>query len=104
MTWGMQRTGMQVADAETFFVHQQDIELTAITGEAGFSVEQVTEHLLHLSDVSADGCVPTELFLQIRRCRKMIGMDMGFQDPLHLRAQGFYPGNQTVGRGGAGPS
>ena len=61
----MQRTGMQVANAETFLVFKQHIELAAVTGEARLGIEQGTEHLLHLGDVRADSGMAAELFLEV---------------------------------------
>ncbi|MNV89319.1 hypothetical protein D3C71_1836030 [compost metagenome] len=93
---------MQVADAKTFFVLKQGIELATISGKAGFGIEQRAEDFLYLSDVRSDGCVAAELLLEVGRCRKVICVNMGFQNPLHLRTQRLHPGDQPVCRGGAG--
>ncbi|MOA69912.1 hypothetical protein D3C78_1984000 [compost metagenome] len=61
----MQRTGLQVANTETFLVFEQYIELAAITGEAGLCVEQGAKHFLHLGNVRANCGMATQLFLQV---------------------------------------
>ncbi|MNG97940.1 hypothetical protein D3C79_570660 [compost metagenome] len=63
----VQRAGVQVTYAKAFFVHEQHIELAAITGEARLGVEQVAEDFLYLGDLGANGGVAAELFLEIRR-------------------------------------
>lgn len=60
---------MQVADAETFFVFEQHIELAAITGKARLGVEQAAKNLLHLGDVRTNGGMAAKLLLQVGRCR-----------------------------------
>ncbi len=87
VTWRMQRPSSQVADAEPFFVFEQDVELAAIAREASFGIEQRPEDFLYLGNVRAYGDAPAKLGLEIGRCRKVISVNMGFQQPLYLGAQ-----------------
>ncbi|MNE29000.1 hypothetical protein D3C80_1224650 [compost metagenome] len=99
---GVQGTGVQVADAKTFLVLKQYIELAAVPGKTRLGIEQRAEDFLHLGDVRTDGGVAAKFFLQVGGCRKVIGVNMGFQNPLHLATQRLNLGDQAVCRCGAG--
>ncbi|RMN37933.1 hypothetical protein ALQ60_102022 [Pseudomonas syringae pv. papulans] len=90
------------AEGERRVVFQQHIELAAITGKVGRRVEQRAEGFLHGGDVAANDNLPTQPLFQIRRCREVISVHVGFENPLHRGAQRLRPFDHPVGRLGPG--
>ncbi|MNJ54813.1 hypothetical protein D3C77_502700 [compost metagenome] len=96
MPWGVQGAGAQVANCKVLLVVEQHIELAAIASEAAVSIEQGAEDFLHLSNLAANCNSPSQGLLEIRRGRQMIGMYMGFENPLNRTPQLFHPRDQLV--------
>jgi len=89
----------QATDLEALAVGQQAVELAAVGQEAALEVEDAAEHLLHRADVRADGDLPAQVVADVLRAREVVGMGVGFQDPLHLPALGAHVVDDAVGRG-----
>ncbi|MNE95740.1 hypothetical protein D3C80_1938720 [compost metagenome] len=84
MTGHMQGRGLECADHERLVRGKQVIELRTVDTELRLKVEQTLEHPLNLADGFADRDLATQLVAQVRRGGQVIGMGMGFQQPLHL--------------------
>ena len=69
---------------ECVAVVEQPVELAAVALELGAGIEDLAEHVLHDGDVLADAELAAELLLDIGRGRKMIGMDVGLENPIKL--------------------
>ncbi len=80
---GVEGAGLHVADLEAVAVVEQVIELTAIGGEPAACVEQLAEGVLHHGDAITDRQFAAQLLLEIGRRAQMVGVHMGFQQPLH---------------------
>ena len=65
---------------------EQPVELAAVALEFGALVEDLAERLLHDDDGVADADLAAELVLDIGRGRKMVGVDMGLDQPFELEA------------------
>ncbi len=72
-------------DLELLLILEQRIEGCAVGLDFGLYIEDATERGLHLLDVLADGDFAAHLFLQPDRSGQMVGMGVGFQNPLHLQ-------------------
>ncbi|MNF77153.1 hypothetical protein D3C84_592910 [compost metagenome] len=79
------------------------IELRTVDAELRFEIEQRLEHALHLADRLTDGDPATQFPAQIRRGGQVIGVGVGFQQPLHLQAMFTHEGDDPVGLHGGGP-
>ena len=99
---GVQRTGMQVADAKALFIFEKHIELAAITGEARLGIEQRAKDFLHLGNVRTDGGMAAELAFEVSRRREVVGVHVGFQHPLHGGLELCHTIDQAIRRSGAG--
>ena len=95
----MQHFDFQLTDLEGVAVGKQVIELRTVGGKARLCIEQLAEHALHRGDMFTDGDLPAQLFLQVRRSGKVIGVGMGFQQPGHFQIMGSDIVDQLVGRG-----
>ena len=62
---------------------KQRIELAAVALELGALVENLAENVLNLDHPGTDAEFSTKLFLQIRRCGQMVGMNVAFNNPLY---------------------
>ncbi len=83
-------------DLDGITVNEQLVELRAVTLEFAAFVEDFAKHALHNCDVRADTDFSTNLFLNVGGCRKVIRMDVGFQNPLHLQIVGAYIGDNLI--------
>ena len=81
---------------------QQVVELTAIRVELWLQVEDGFEHLLHLGDGGSDGDFPSQLAAKVVRGGQVVGMGMGFQNPLHGQPLPLDESYQAIRRMGAG--
>jgi hypothetical protein len=72
----------ELAHQDGIAIGKQMVELRAVQLEAGFHVEDAFEHFLHAADVVTNGGLAAHVLLQIRRCGQVVGMGMGFQNPL----------------------
>ena len=98
----MQGAGGDAADLEGVAVAEQLVELAAVTGEARFHVEQGGEGVLHRAHLLADGQAAAELGAQVVAGTQVVGMHMGFQDPLHAQALFADVGDHPLGAGVGG--
>ncbi|MNF94737.1 hypothetical protein D3C84_774550 [compost metagenome] len=78
------------------------IELRTVHGKFRLKVEQAFEHALHLADRLTNRNPAAQLPTQIRRGRHVIGVGMGFQQPLHLQLMFTHKGDDFIGLGGGG--
>ncbi|MNZ52741.1 hypothetical protein D3C78_706000 [compost metagenome] len=93
----MDRAGLDAADLEGLAVVEQVVELAAVGGEFGLDVEQLAEGVLYHCDVVADGQGAAELFLEVVAGAEVVGVHVGFEDPLYRQAMFAHVGNQLVG-------
>jgi len=70
----------ELADAKGLAVGEQVVELRAV-GTDVIGVEDLPEDSLDFPNVAADGDAPTDLLLQVRCCRKVVGMRVRFEVP-----------------------
>ena len=92
------RLGLEPADLEALAILEQMVELRAVMGKARPGIEDLAEHVLHLADMIADADPAAEMFLDIGRRREMVGMDMGFQHPVHYQPLGADKFDHRIGR------
>ena len=78
------------------------VKLPAIDRKTRFQIEDAFEHLLYRRDACAHGRLPAQLGFQVRRGTQVVGMCMGFQNPVHLQALTAHKLNHLVSRSGAG--
>ncbi|MNF23418.1 hypothetical protein D3C84_39990 [compost metagenome] len=78
------------------------IELGTVDAKGGLQIEQCLEHVLDLADRLAYGDLAAQFPPQIRRGGQVIGVGVGFQQPLHLQVTGADEGDDVVGLGGCG--
>ena len=78
----MQGDHVEFADRKALAVKEQVIELAAVTLEFGSGVEDLAEDVLDDTDLLADAERTAELFLDVRRCREVVRVDVGLENPL----------------------
>ena len=61
------------------------IELAAVTLEFGSGVEDLAEDVLDDADLLADAERTAEPFLDVGRCREVVRVDVGLENPLDLK-------------------
>ena len=61
-----------------------------------YGVEQFFENGLHCADLAADADLSAELFLQIGRGRKMVGVGVGFEQPVDGQPVLSHIGNDLI--------
>ena len=98
MAGRVQRARRDRAQHEVVAVLEQPVELTAVALEIRAGVEDLAEHVLHDGDVPADGEQAADLALQVGRCREVVGMDVGLEDPLDLEPMLPHERDHAVGR------
>jgi hypothetical protein len=79
----VQHPAGQLTDRKLRPVVEEHVELAAIGGEAVFDVEEPLKDALHHGNGRANGGLSAQGFLQIGGRRKVIGVDVGFQDPVN---------------------
>ena len=102
MAGGVQYLHTEIADGEGVAIGKQRVKLAAVAGKLRAGIKHLAENLLHLNDVFTDADFAAQLLLQIRRRRKVVGMGVGFQYPLHLQTCLADMGNQLIGGMGIG--
>src|SRR3546814_18297808 len=65
------------------------------------AVEQFAEGVLYGYGMFANRVLAVGLFLEMRRCRKMVGVGMGLQRPVDCKVMLRDEGDDLVGRGKA---
>ena len=81
---------------------KQMVKLRTVRYKAVVQIEHPFEHLLHLGNVLSNPDTSAQLRLDVGRCRHMVGMGVGLQNPLQLEFQGFHPIDHPVRRGVSG--
>jgi hypothetical protein len=74
------------------------VEPGPVAADAGV-VEDFLEHRLHRADVAADADLAAQLCLQVGRGRQVVGMGVGFQQPVHRQPGLAHVGDDPVGAG-----
>ncbi len=93
------RLGLQVPNGKRHPFFDKVIELASIQAKLRFKVEYFLEHTLHSGNVRADGYFSTQARAHIRRSRQVIGMGMGFQNPLNRQIHFLHESNDLIGGG-----
>ncbi len=75
---------LHVAHVIGVAILEQGVKLASIALEFGPFVEDLAEGFLHDQDLLAYPDLAAQSLLDIGRCRQMVRMDMGFDDPLEL--------------------
>lgn len=83
---------------------EQMVELRTVNAKRRLQVEQVLEHALHLADGLANGDFAAQGTAQVRRGGQVVGVGVGFQQPLHLQAMGLDERHDVVGLARVGAS
>jgi len=79
------RERLHLTDVVGIAVLEQGIELAAVALEFGAFVEHFTKGLLHNHDLVADTDLATQTLLNIGCGTQVIGVDVGFDDPVQQR-------------------
>ena len=74
---------LQFANLIAVLIFQQAIKLAAIALKDGACIKDLAKNFLHVNDMFGYGYRCLCLFLQIGRGRQMIGMYMGFYQPVY---------------------
>ena len=85
VAWCLHDADFKVADAQQFAVVKQMIEISP-RAVLRVVIEYLPEDSLYFTDRTPDGYLAAELFLQVSRRRKMVGMGMRFEQPIELQA------------------
>ena len=96
MTGRVQHIAAHLADHEGIALGKKLVELAAVALELRALVEDLAECILHNLNPVADADLAPDTFLQVWRCGQMVGMDMGFQQPLHVKALGLDESDDLV--------
>ena len=78
------------------------VELTAVGGEVRPGIEDAGEHFLDVGDMRADCGLAAERLLEIGRGGQVIGMGVGFQNPVDGQLLLADIGNDGIRRFGGG--
>ena len=100
----MHDVAAHLADMEAVPLAEKRIELAAIALELGAFIEDLAESVLHHGDVLADADFAAKLLLQIGRGGEVIGMNMSFQNPLHIQPFGLAMCDDLIGAVGCCPA
>ena len=65
---------------------EQMVELGAVRAEFRLKIEKLLEDALNGANVFANRNLSTKLAPQIMRCRQMVRVRVGLQNPLHAQA------------------
>ena len=87
---------------ERFVRREQMIELRTVDAKFRLKVEQGLEHALNLADRLTNRNLAAQFPTQIRRGGQVIGMGVGFQQPLHLQLMFANESDDLVGLDGGG--
>jgi hypothetical protein len=86
MTRHQQCGGLDLADLEGLAVLEQMVELASIREKAALEVVELPEDRLNRPYVLADGDAAASLGLYMARARQVVGVRVGFQNPVDLQA------------------
>lgn len=87
----------QRADLIAVAILEQAVELAAVALELGAFVEDLAEGVLDDGDVLADADLAAELALYVGRSGKVVGMDMGLDQPFEIEAVLFDESDDRIG-------
>ncbi|VXD00541.1 hypothetical protein SPHINGOT1_300004 [Sphingomonas sp. T1] len=104
MAGHVQRNGVDVADGKAVAVLEQPVELGTVALKIGAGVEDFAEHVLNPDDLTADRELPAKRLLKIRCRRQVIGMSMGFQQPIDRQSLIPHVSDHCVRRRSFGPA
>ncbi len=85
------------ADAVAVTILEQGVELAAIALEFGAFIEDLAEGVLHHGDLVTDADFSAQFLLNIGGRRKVIGMDMGLDQPFKCQAVFLDMGDDLIG-------
>ena len=90
--------GVDGSEFEGLAVAEQLVELTAVALERAFGIEDLCENALDDVDLGADAGLAAELFLKIRRGGQVVGVNVGFENPLDGQVVPPHIGDDVVRR------
>jgi hypothetical protein len=93
----MQGNERDLANHQLVAVGNQLVKLGSVAGELGPVVENLAEHALGGDDFATDDELAAELFRKVGRGRLVIGMGMGFEDPVDGQSLRLHIGDDRVG-------
>ena len=93
------RAQAQRTDREFIAVIEQSVELAAVRDEVIAQPEHLLEVRLHVDDAASDRDRCTGGIVQVPGCAQMVGMRMGFQDPLDTQRTLPHEREHRVGAG-----
>ena len=102
MAGDVQHRDREITDGEARAIGEELVEIGAVAVEIAADVEGCPEGFLHGDDVLADGDLAAKACLQIGRGREVIGVGVGFEQPIHLQIMRRDMGDYGIGRGGGG--
>ena len=85
VTGHQQRGGRHRANHEGLTVAKQVVELAAVRGKTRFEIKHLAKHRLHALNMLANGGTSAGLLLHMLRRRKVVGMGVSLQNPVHLQ-------------------
>ena len=91
-----QRLGRQISNGKGLVGLEQVVKLAAIGVEFGLQVEDGLEYGLHIGNRRANGDLAAQVFAQVVGRRQVVGMGVGFENPLHGQRPLFDEGHQGV--------
>ncbi len=98
----MQHAAFKPSDRQAVALFQQAIELAAITCEARLGGEDIGKDVLHFAYARPDRQLAIQLAFQVGGRRQVVGVDVGFEDPLDIQPLFFDIGDDLIGRGRVG--
>ncbi|MNR12406.1 hypothetical protein D3C85_1287590 [compost metagenome] len=93
---------LQLADGKGVAIGKKVVKLPTVGGEAGFEIENALEHALHAVDLLADGDAAAQLLFQVGGGGQVVGVGVGFDDPVQRQLLLAHEVQQPVGGGGGG--
>ena len=98
MAGGPQRLASQFTQLPFLAILEQVVKLAAIRLEFLFKIENRLEDALHAGDIEANGGFGRGEMsgLETSSASQVIGMDMGFSNPFHVKAAVLGKGSNSV--------
>jgi hypothetical protein len=95
---------LERADAVGRAILEQMVELRSVGGKTGAGIEHAAEVVLHIRDMRPDADAPAQFLPDIGGGRQVVGMDMGFDDPLGGQPLGPDMVHDPLRRDGSDPA
>lgn len=86
MTGRVHHIDPHLPDHQTVAVRQQGVELRTVPLERSAFVENLAKCVLYGRDGCADPDLAAKLLLKIGCCGQVVGVDMGFEHPIKMKA------------------